>query len=53
MVFIDGIMVGEDWDFWFRALLNKFKLGYTGQITCYYNKHETNTMRQTLMVAEK
>ena len=50
--FIEGVKVGEDWDFWFRALLNKFKLGYTGATTCFYNKHRANTMTQTLTVSK-
>ena len=46
------LKVGEDCDFWLRALSQGARLSCTGKMTCYYTKHGESAMSKTLMVAE-
>ncbi len=49
----DGdLKVGEDCDYWMRALSSGARLACTGKLTCYYTKHGESAMTKTLMVAE-
>jgi len=49
----DGdLKVGEDCDYWLRALSLGGRLACTGKLTCYYAKHGGSAMAKTLMVAE-
>jgi len=47
----ETLRIGEDRDYWFRALADGGKLACTGQITCRYTKHTGSSMTQTLRVA--
>jgi glycosyltransferase involved in cell wall biosynthesis len=50
--FIDETLrIGEDRDYWFRALANGGRLICTRKITCRYTKHEGSSMTKTLRVA--
>ena len=46
------LKVGEDCDFWLRALSQGGRLACTGKATCFYTKHGESAMAKTLMVAE-
>ena len=46
------LKVGEDCDFWLRALSLGARLACTGRATCYYTKHGGSAMARTLVVAE-
>ena len=46
------LKVGEDCDFWLRALSQGARLACTGKATCYYTKHGESAMAKTLVVAE-
>jgi len=46
------LKVGEDCDYWLRALSQGGRLACTGKSTCYYAKHGESAMAKTLMVAE-
>ncbi len=46
------LKVGEDCDYWLRAIGLGFKLTYTGHASCFYAKHSSSAMSKTLMVAE-
>lgn len=50
--FDQSLRIGEDRDYWFRALENGGSLGFTGSYTCYYRKHASSAMAQTIKVAE-
>ena len=50
--FDGGLKVGEDCDYWLRALALGGRLACTGELTCYYTKHPDSAMAKTLMVAE-
>ncbi len=43
--------IGEDRDYWFRALEGGGTLGCTGAFTCRYTKQDGSAMTQTLKVA--
>jgi glycosyltransferase involved in cell wall biosynthesis len=47
----EKLRIGEDRDYWFRALANGGTLGCTGEVTCRYTKHEGSSMTKTLRVA--
>jgi glycosyltransferase involved in cell wall biosynthesis len=51
-LFDETLRIGEDRDYWFRALADGGTLACTGQDTCRYNKHEGSSMTRTLRVAE-
>ena len=51
--FDEYLKIGEDRDYWFRALVNGGTLGCTGSPTCRYSKHPRNSMAKTLVVAEQ
>jgi glycosyltransferase involved in cell wall biosynthesis len=46
----ETLRIGEDRDYWFRALAHG-SLGCTGRITCRYTKHAGSSMTKTLRVA--
>jgi glycosyltransferase involved in cell wall biosynthesis len=48
----ESLRIGEDRDYWFRALADGGSLGCTGKITCRYTKHAGSSMTKTLRVAE-
>lgn len=48
-----NLKVGEDCDYWMRALGKGFRLGYSQHISCYYAKHAASAMAKTMMVAEQ
>ena len=50
--FDEELKVGEDCDYWMRILSRGGKLACTGKLTCYYAKHGTSAMANTLMVAD-
>ncbi|MEI6561010.1 MAG: glycosyltransferase family A protein [Verrucomicrobiota bacterium] len=50
--FDEELKVGEDCDYWLRALSQGGRLACTGKATCYYTKHGGSAMAKTLMVAE-
>ena len=50
--FDETLRIGEDRDYWFRALAGGGTLACTGQNTCRYNKHEGSSMTRTLRVTE-
>ncbi|MFA5008214.1 MAG: glycosyltransferase [Candidatus Omnitrophota bacterium] len=50
--FDEKFLIGEDWDYWIRALLCGFTMRYSGYVTCYYNKHGANIMYNTLLLSE-
>jgi glycosyltransferase involved in cell wall biosynthesis len=47
----ETLRIGEDRDYWFRALAEDGVLGCTGKITCRYTKHAGSSMTKTLRVA--
>lgn len=47
----ESLRIGEDRDYWFRALAGGGRLVCTGKITCRYTKHEGSSMTKTLRVA--
>lgn len=47
----ETLRIGEDRDYWFRALADGGSLGCTGKITCRYTKHAGSSMTKTLRVA--
>jgi glycosyltransferase involved in cell wall biosynthesis len=49
--FDETLRIGEDRDFWFRALAGGATLRCTGQVTCVYTKHGSSSMTQTLRVS--
>ncbi|HEX2099073.1 MAG TPA: glycosyltransferase family A protein, partial [Candidatus Synoicihabitans sp.] len=51
--FDETLRVGEDRDYWFRALAAGGTLGCTGETTCRYTKHSGSTMARTMLVAEQ
>ncbi len=50
--FDETLRIGEDRDYWFRALADGGSLGFTGADTCRYTKHAGSSMTRTLRVAE-
>jgi len=46
------LKVGEDCDYWLRAISQGARLACTGEATCYYTKHGESAMAKTLVVAE-
>jgi glycosyltransferase involved in cell wall biosynthesis len=50
--FDETLRIGEDRDYWFRALVDGGSLGFTGADTCRYTKHAGSSMTRTLRVAE-
>ena len=49
----DGdLKVGEDCDYWMRALSGGARIACTRKLTCYYTKHRESAMAKTLVVAE-
>lgn len=50
--FDGSLKVGEDCDYWLRALSRGARIACTGKVTCYYAKHGSSAMAKTLMVAE-
>lgn len=46
------LRIGEDRDYWFRALADGATLACTGANTCRYTKHPGSSMTKTLRVAE-
>ncbi len=46
------LRIGEDRDYWFRALADDGVLACTGANTCRYTKHPGSSMTRTLRVAE-
>jgi glycosyltransferase involved in cell wall biosynthesis len=51
-LFDETLRIGEDRDYWFRALADGGTLGCTQSVTCRYNKHDGSSMTRTLRVAE-
>jgi glycosyltransferase involved in cell wall biosynthesis len=47
----ESLRIGEDRDYWFRALAGGGRLACTDRITCRYTKHEGSSMTKTLRVA--
>lgn len=47
----ESLRIGEDRDYWFRAMADGGKLACTGAVTCRYTKHEGSSMTKTLRVA--
>ncbi len=47
----EALRIGEDRDYWFRALADDGRLVCTGNVTCRYTKHEGSSMTKTLRVA--
>lgn len=47
------LKVGEDCDYWMRALGKGFRLGCSHHVTCYYTKHCGSAMSETMTVAEQ
>lgn len=47
------LRVGEDRDFWLRAVLNGVTLRIEPAVTCHYAKHAGSTMAGTLLVASE
>lgn len=47
----DTLRIGEDRDYWFRALADGGKLACTNRVTCRYTKHTGSSMTKTLRVA--
>ncbi len=50
--FDEDLRIGEDRDYWFRALAGSGTLGCTEEDTCRYTKHAGSSMTRTLRVAE-
>lgn len=50
--FDETLRIGEDRDYWFRALADGGTLGCTNADTCRYTKHAGSSMTRTLRVAE-
>lgn len=50
--FDETLRIGEDRDYWFRALAAGGTIGFTGDDTCRYTKHAGSSMTRTLRVAE-
>jgi glycosyltransferase involved in cell wall biosynthesis len=50
--FDESLRIGEDRDYWFRAVAGGGTLGLTGQPTARYTKHAGSSMTKTLRVAE-
>lgn len=50
--FDETLRIGEDRDYWFRALAGGGTLGYTGYVSCRYTKHSGSSMTRTQRVAE-
>ena len=50
--FDPNLKVGEDCDYWLRALGRGWQLAYTGHASCNYVKHPDSAMSKTLMVSE-
>ena len=49
--FDEALHIGEDRDFWFRALADGGTVACTGTPTCRYTKHATSSMNRSLRVA--
>jgi glycosyltransferase involved in cell wall biosynthesis len=47
----ETLRIGEDRDYWFRALADGGKLTCTNHVTCRYTKHAGSSMTKTLRVA--
>ncbi len=47
----ETLRIGEDRDYWFRALADGGRIACTGNFTCRYTKHAGSSMTQTLRVA--
>ncbi len=50
--FAETLRIGEDRDYWFRAVAGGGTIGFTGADTCRYTKHAGSSMTRTLRVAE-
>ena len=50
--FDETLHIGEDRDYWFRALAGGGTIACTGTATCRYTKHAGNSMNRSLRVAE-
>jgi len=46
------LRVGEDCDYWMRIISKGCKLDCTESLSCFYSKHESSAMANTLVVAE-
>lgn len=49
--FDEDFRIGEDRDYWFRAVADGGTLGFTGTNTCCYTKHAGSSMTGTMRVA--
>ena len=49
--FDETLKIGEDRDYWFRALEGGHTLGCTDEATCRYTKHAGSSMTKTIRVA--
>jgi hypothetical protein len=47
----ESLHIGEDRDYWLRALAGGNRLACTGNATCRYKKHHGSSMTKTLLVA--
>lgn len=52
-MFDESFRIGEDRDFWFRAVEGGGSIGCTTLPTCCYLKHGRSSMAKTLLVAEQ
>ena len=50
--FDEALRIGEDRDYWFRAVDNGGTIGSTASPTCRYLKHAESSMSKTLLVTE-
>lgn len=49
--FDTDLVIGEDRDYWTRALKLDYQLDFTHEATCMYRKHDSSAMTKTLQVA--
>jgi glycosyltransferase involved in cell wall biosynthesis len=47
----ETLRIGEDRDYWFRAIAENGRLTCTNRVTCRYTKHTGSSMTKTLRVA--
>jgi glycosyltransferase involved in cell wall biosynthesis len=50
--FDTSLRIGEDRDYWFRALEADGTIGSTGKPSCHYRKHSQSSMSNILKIAE-